>query len=101
MVYPVVESFYGAAERAAADYPSLRLFTTQDVRTDAHNATDVPSIAPYVWAPSAPSTLSPPGANGSPILGRCLHVRKVLPEVLPEVLLVVLPENFWIQKVDF
>lgn len=63
--YPVADSFYGDAERAAATHPGLRLLTIAPLGTQRTNVTDVVSMAPdYMWAPSSPQALSPRNVSG-------------------------------------
>ena len=63
MAYPVADAFDGPSERAASNYPLLRMFNVRDTSTSAP-ATDCPSKAPYIWAASAPATLSKSTASG-------------------------------------
>lgn len=65
MQYPMADAFNGASERADhADFPQLRMLTLKTVQA-ASDAQDVPSLAPYVWAPSSESTISARSTDGS------------------------------------
>jgi sialate O-acetylesterase len=64
MEYPMADAFNGTAEREAANYPTLRMLNLADrpwpVPAGKNGtASDCPSKAPYVWAASKPSTITP------------------------------------------
>lgn len=65
MEYPMADAFNGTSERESSNLANLRMLNLADrpwpVPTGGRNssATDCPSKAPYVWAASEPSTISP------------------------------------------
>ena len=66
MEYPMADAFNGSAEREASGYPSLRMLNLADrpwgptsPAGKNDTASDCPSKAPYIWAPSKPSTITP------------------------------------------
>jgi hypothetical protein len=71
MEYPMANAFNGSAERAASAFANLRILDFSDrpwpVPSGRPNssATDCPSKAPYVWAPSSPATITRRLASGA------------------------------------
>ena len=60
----MADAFNGTAEREASSYPNLRMLDLADRPwpvPDGKNdtASDCPSKAPYIWAASAPGTITP------------------------------------------
>ena len=68
MEYPMADVFNGTAEREASSFPNLRMLNFVDVATEAPQ-TDCESKAPYIWAASKPSTISPRSAATDPDKG--------------------------------
>ena len=64
----MANAFYGDDERSHhADIPELRMLTLNRAQASS-DAQDAHSLAPYVWAPSSPATISPrvSGSFGTP-----------------------------------
>lgn len=64
MEYPMADAFNGTAEREASSFPTLRMLNLADrpwpVPSGKNGtARDCPSKAPYIWAASKPSTITP------------------------------------------
>jgi sialate O-acetylesterase len=64
MEYPMADAFNGTAEREASSFPTLRMLNLADrpwpVPAGKNDtASDCPSKAPYIWAASKPSTITP------------------------------------------
>jgi len=68
MEYPMADVFNGAEEREASFNPMLRMLNFQDISTPS-SSSDCPSKAPYIWAASAPATISPRSAASDPDKG--------------------------------
>ena len=75
MEYPMADAFNGTAERAASSYPTLRMLDLADrpwpVPSPSKNDTahDCPSKAPYIWAASKPSTITPRSSSTTTRVG--------------------------------